>query len=127
MTLVLRHHASPFVSQWDQDRFWTVLHDEVPVGVLVATRGRSDGSSRWDWTLQLHAGPFYVGSVTATFGSAETREFAAAAIRSAFDAAFAAMGVRRLHGDAQCHDPEAGLFAMASGRLMAISESRPGI
>lgn len=92
MTLVLRRQASPFVPPWDKDRYWTVLHDEMPVGVLVETRGRSDGLSRWDWTLQLHAGPFHIGSVSATFGSAETRELAAAAFRSAFDAAFAAMG-----------------------------------
>lgn len=92
MTLVLRRMASVFVPPWDQDRYWFVLHDEVPVGVLVETRGRSDGSSRWDWTLQLHAGPFHIGSVSATFGSAETRELAATAFRSAFHGALATMG-----------------------------------
>lgn len=92
MTLVLRRQGSPFVPPWDKDRFWTVLHQTVPVGVLVETRGRSDGSSRWDWTLQLHAGPFFAGSSTKLFGSAETRDLAASAFRSAFDAATVAIG-----------------------------------
>lgn len=86
MTLVLRRQPLNFPHD-DPDARWSVYRDDIGVGVIVESRGRSDEPNRWDWVIHLHAGRHQNGMnhTKATSGSEETREAAMLAFRAAFD------------------------------------------
>lgn len=85
--LVLRRTYNDHPRAEDNDRFWTVLHQGLSVGVIVQTMGRSEDAPYWGWVIHIHAGRYANGvrQVTAVDGRAETRDACLAPFRKAFE------------------------------------------
>lgn len=71
----------------DDDKFWTVIHQGLYVGVVVEHQGPSDQPPHWRWVIHMHAGKYANGvrQVTAVDGRAETRDACLPAFRKAFE------------------------------------------
>lgn len=71
----------------DNDRFWRVLHQGVPVGVIVLRQGVPGLREAWNWTLHPHAGKFANGirHVMAVEGSEPSRDACLTPFRHAFE------------------------------------------
>lgn len=84
--LILRRTNSRFTPEWDRDKFWTVFHQDLRVGVVLEHRLRSDEPVVWDWIVQIQAGRFANGirHEMAIEGREATRDACLAPFRSAF-------------------------------------------
>jgi hypothetical protein len=98
MMLALRRQDSRYIPNWDRDKFWSVFHQDVHVGVIVAIAGPGGEPPRWNWQIHLHAGKFGNGMRTLN-GSEPTREAAMIAFRQSYERCFQHIGDEgwRLH------------------------------
>lgn len=85
--LTLRRTYNDHPRPEDNDRFWTVIHQGLYVGVIVQQQGPSDEPPHWCWVIQMHAGRHANGVKyeMATEGHAATRDACLAPFRQAFE------------------------------------------
>lgn len=87
MNLVLRRTYNDHPRPEDDDKFWTVIHQGLPVGVINEERGRSDEPPFWSWIIHLHAGRYGNGirHEVAIEGEEATRDACLPRFRKAFE------------------------------------------
>jgi hypothetical protein len=88
--LILRRQNSRFVPEWERDKFWTVICNEVVVGSIIRET-LAGADALWTWSIHLHAGRHGNG-LAGLSGRADVLESAIAEFREAFDRAMQHIG-----------------------------------